>query len=279
MSENQKLITSFVKKNEKRKKADTSIDGMEEEDQQDEGAKRHNELLLILKGIQGTVTGLTSKFDALETKVTNLSTKYEEQKAQVENLLKRNTELQQENAEIKGEMGKMRQDLNVESFKRDQLENQDRKFCLEVSGVPQSDDEDPHKLVEKVMELAGATQRAAAIDIAHRKYAGGLIVRFHSRTDRDQVYDKRFQLKGKSSLNMDMDFVEKNDLYINESLTFDRSVLMKIVRDEVKVYNQGKPKEQKLKVKTVGGYIKVTDKRGKYQRINSKDDLLAIIRM
>lgn len=78
---------------------------------------------------------------------------------------------------------------------------------------------------------------------------------------------------------MDMGFVEKNDLYINESLTFDRSVLMKIVRDEVKVYNQGKPKEQKLKVKTVGGYIKVTDKRGKYQRINSKDDLLAIIRM
>ena len=123
------------------------------------------------------------------------------------------------------------------------------------------------------MGVAGAGAYGEAdIDMAHRKMAGGIIVRFHSRTVRNDVYDKRFNLQGKTSLDLGLGFTKKNDLYLNESLTFDRSVLLK-------VYNKDLPKDDKLKVKTQQGYIKVRDKSGDYQKINKIEDVKAIIRM
>ena len=278
----QSLITStFIKTTDsKRKIADTSMDGsVEEAVEIDEGAKRHNELLELLKGIQGSVSNLTTRFDNLESRVNSITVKYEEQNTQINNLLHRNTALQAENVEIRAEINKLRRDLDIESSKRDQLENQDRKYNLEISGVPFRRDEEPKELVAKVMGVAGAGAYGEAdIDIAHRKMAGGIIVRFHSRTVRNDVYDKRFNLQGKTSLDLGLGFTEKNDLYLNESLTFDRSVLMKEVRDELKVYNKNLPKDDKLKVKTQQGYIKVRDKSGDYQKINKIEDVKAIIR-
>ena len=127
------------------------------------------------------------------------------------------------------------------------------------------------------MEVAGAMHGEEAIDIAHRKAAGGFIVRFHSRSVRDEVYDRRFQLQGKSSLDLGKDFTVKNDLYINESLTFDRSVLMKQVRDRLKEYNKDLPKDDRRKCKTALGIIKVTDETKTYQKIftmKNLDDIL-----
>ena len=173
----------------------------------------------------------------------------------------------------------MRRDLEVESAKRDQLENQDRKYNLEISGVPITKDEDPKELVAKVMEVAGAMHGEDAIDIAHRKAAGGIIALFHSRSVRDEVYDRRFNLQGKSSLDLGKNFTVKNDLYINESLTFDRSVLMKQVRDRLKEHNKNLPKDDRRKCKTAQGIIKVTDETGTYQKIFTKKNLDDILNM
>ena len=99
----QSLITStFIKTTDsKRKIADTSMDGsVEEAVEIDEGAKRHNELLELLKGIQGSVSNLTTRFDNLESRVNSITVKYEEQNAQINTLLHRNTALQAENVEI-----------------------------------------------------------------------------------------------------------------------------------------------------------------------------------
>ena len=39
------------------------------------------------------------------------------------------------------------------------------------------------------------------------------------------------------------------DLYTNESLTFDRSVLMKVVRDKLRDFDKNLPKDDQMKAK------------------------------
>ena len=101
---------------------------------------------------------------------------------------------------------------------------------------------------------------------------GELIARFASRTTRDAVYECRFNLKGKNASNIG--FINNNSpLFINESLTFDRGVLMKAVRDKVKNKNMNRSKENKFRVKTAQGQIKIKKPEGAYQPISSLKDI------
>ena len=270
----QTLITSFV---QKRKLADTSMEEGSSEiiEERELNERRHKELLQTLADIGRRVTSIDTKFDTLERKVDFISEQYENQKTVCDNLLNQNTELKLENQSIRADISAIRHDLQVEIGKRDNLENQDRKYNLEFSGVPKKEDENPKQLVNKIMKAVGVNESIDTIDIAHRKMAGGIIARFKTRTVRDEVYGKRFALVGKSSRSLG--FTEDFQLYINESLTFDRSQLMKFVRDEVKTFNLNLPKERKLKVKTLHGVIKVKEPDGFYKSIVHKDDLLPLV--
>ena len=122
--------------------------------------------------------------------------------------------------------------------------------------------------------LNGSESAADTVDVAHRKASGGMIVCFKHRTARDEVYAKRFGLQGKSS--RDLGFLQPtrgNFIYINESLTFDRSVLMKKVRDCLADENEGKMKDENIKIRTRSGKIKVQDTNKNYKFVNNMDDL------
>ena len=82
------------------------------------------------------------------------------------------------------------------------------KFNLEFGGIPERPHEDAKHLLGKLFHLAKAAQTSDDIDIAHRKKSGGLICHFKTRTARDEVFGKRFELHGKSS--KDLGFSETN---------------------------------------------------------------------
>ena len=163
--------------------------------------------------------------------------------------------------------------LEHEAEMRDALEANGRLINLEISGVPKLEGETRDKCKEhvaKVMALVGSENDKSAIDVAHRKAGGGLIVKFKFREQRDEVYSKRFNLQGKTSLDLGFELPDKgNDLYLNESLSFDRSKLMKGIRDKLKILNAGKSKETRIKAKTANGVVKVQSRSGDYVPIHS----------
>ena len=100
--------------------------------------------------------------------------------------------------------------LQLEARKRDENENVQRKQCLEISGIPAPPNEKPADVADhvvKLMKLVCSTNNKSAIDDAHRKMSGGIIV--------------RFALTGKTSANLKGFPAPGNDLYINESLTLE----------------------------------------------------------
>jgi len=222
---------------------------------------------------------MDTRVAGLESKVTALEESASFQNAEIENLKNENSQLKAENRalslrldDVDTRMDQMEADLERESEMRDALETNTRKIYLELSGIPKKENEtdnDCKEAVGKLLTLIGSENGKECVDVAHRKYAGGIIIKFKSREQRNEVYSKRFNLFGKTSRELGFDLPEKgNPLYLNESLSFDRSCLMKDIRDRLKILNIGKSKETRIRAKTDNGVIKVQDRAGNYQKIS-----------
>ena len=171
---------------------------------------------------------------------------------------------------------------NKETAKRDDCEAFNRRLCLEINGVPKSITEtrdDCKSNVYKVIKLCGMTEAADknSIDDAHRKMGGGIIVKFKSRTDAMNLYSRRFQLKGQTSAALDgFAALPGQDLYINESLTLDRSRLRAQVSQKLKTLNIGVEKNDRIKLSTSDGVVTFTNRAGKWIKCRKLSDFDAV---
>ena len=108
-----------------------------------------------------------------------------------------------------------------------------------------------------VLQYISEEEGMISIDNAHCKMKSHMIVWFKDRESRNIVYGKRFQLTEKTSNEL-ADLPRRSegegiDMYINESLTLNRSRLVKQIRDHLRQINRHLPKERKMKFKTAGG--------------------------
>ena len=67
------------------------------------------------------------------------------------------------------------------------------------------------------------------VDVAHRLHSKlslpPIIVMFHSRTKRNEFYDKSKALRNITLKDLDLNFDENANIFVNESLTIQNSVL------------------------------------------------------
>ena len=159
---------------------------------------------------------------------------------------------------------------------QDENENNSRKFNLEFSGILKAEEETrekPKHYVKEIMKLIGSENNVDAIDVAHRKMSGAIIAHFRIRIQRDEVFDKRFALKGITSLDLGFRLPAKgNIIFINESLTFERSKLMAEVRKKQKIVNEGRDKDNKLRSKSAGRRLRIMKENREYVTITSIDE-------
>ena len=234
----------------------------------------------MVKEILNTVRRLDNRVEDMDRKIVNLEDGMNFASSEIAELKAENAELKAQNAAMASRMDNMETKMHEleiglvhESEMRDAAEANSRLIYLEISGIPKLEGEtrqDCKNNVGKVMALMGSENGVEAVDVAHRKFAGGYIVKFKSRCQRDEVYSKRFNLTGKTSL--DLGFINPTDgnpIYVNESLSFDRSKLMKEIRDRLKILNVGKNKDNRIKAKTENGVIKVHNRAGDYVKVTS----------
>ena len=163
--------------------------------------------------------------------------------------------------------------MKEEAKLRDDVDYNNRKYNLEMPGIPIVEKEDPSKPIQycrKMMELVGATSSTEALDIAHRKFNGGIIMRFKTRAARDEVYDKRFNLKSVTSIDFGFAHpIKGNLIFLNESLSHDRSILMQQIRIKMKLINQERSKEDRFKMHSVNGRVRVMDQQKEWRTVTS----------
>jgi chromosome segregation ATPase len=233
---------------------------------------------------------IDQKFDNLQVKVNELesglnflSVKQDEQLQQQVSLKADNEVLRRKLSSLELKLNGVENAIQGEAVKRDENENVQRKQCLEISGIPKPEESESETRkackdkVAAVLRFMGAEDATKSIDDAHRKMNGQMIVRFKDRESRNIVYDKRFTLTDKSSNDVPelptRPEGEGFDMYVNESLTLDRSRLAKRVRDSLKQINRRLPKERKIKFKTAGGNLFCENNlKSRYVRIRTWTD-------
>ena len=222
-----------------------------------------------------TVRQIKSDFSALSVKVNDIEQAVDYNSAEIAQLRAENEKLKDENSQIKTRVAKFEENLeNVsltvkrEAVLRDENENNSRKINLEFSGVPKAEGETrekPMQFVEEIMKLIGSENNVNTIDVAHRKMSGAIIARFKTRTQRDEVFDKRFALKGITSLNLGFRLPAKgNKIFINESLNFERSKVMADIRRKFKIVNEGRGKDNILRSESAGGRLCIMKENREY---------------
>ena len=180
----------------------------------------------------------TQSIDELQDKHTNLedsqkfiSKQFDYHKKIVENVTKKNKQLETENTKINNMVKSLQHQLQEEICKRDELEAYGRRTCVEIAGIPVTENENCKKIImatAKLMKVEGFCEDS--IDVVHRvsnKDSANIIAKFKNRSARDLFFENRWQLKGQIVHNLFSNLPDKENpylknksgIFVNESLT------------------------------------------------------------
>ena len=191
------------------------------------------------------------QFDLLKADVANLTTS-------VSTLSRKQADLTAENALMKEELlaikktiaiieekqrtteEKHKAELQEQAVARDDIEAQQRRYNLNVSGIVQLDkQEDCKKMVNDFLKKLVPSHDPNSLDICHRTASGQLICRFSTRSARDNIYASRHLLRNMTTQDFGLPGNSiKNKLYINENLTFYRAKIHKAARSANNTFNR-----------------------------------------
>ena len=226
------------------------------------------------------IEGKLSKLDHIEHSIDELKQKQVEQTSFSESLQFQVAALKDENAALTSKVEGFESAMKAEAQSRNDLERQQRRYNLEISGIAQANDkENTFDLVADFFKKLDAHFNPDCLDVAHRKKNGSIIVRFMSRKARDTIYGMRRQVRNKSA--GDYGYKPSSPsakLYINESLTFQDSRVARDARAACRAFNniyaQGDSNKHMLnKVVTGAGIVYHIDQGGNFHMIKEINDL------
>ena len=196
-------------------------------------------------------------------------------KGQVDSLVKENKglkskvkSLEEQLLESKKEVEESDERLNDIEARHDELEQYTRKFNLVIHGIPEHEDNVANALT--LGKLLQVNLTPGDIDIVHRMNTKSkdkprpIIARFSNYNAKSKLYKARLNLR---NMDLHMEDVGAEKIFINENLTAWRAELFKEARKVKKKYHNGK-------TWTIDGKIFLkTDTTAKVLRINSHEDL------
>ena len=228
----------------------------------------------IAKHFNEQVTSIKTEMGGLSTSQTFLSDELTEQKDAIKEITNKSVELEKENTLLNGRVIQLENELKTETQNRNDLEQYGRRIMVEISGIPSTVNENCLEIINKIANQTGLINYSPEyVDVVHRlssKPDSGIIVKFVSRTSRDNFYNARKHLKEKCA--SDFGFPGDNSkIYINESLTLANKTLYKLVRERCKTH--------KFEFSwTSNGQILVRRKKdSKAIRITNQNDLKKIL--
>ncbi|XP_068704333.1 uncharacterized protein [Montipora foliosa] len=197
--------------------------------------------------LKSSIKALTERCNELEKSQDFVSKKYDTAiaalqsvKSEISNLDKKHTtivnSLEEKLGELAGTIGRQDQSLYRVESALDETQQNLRRDCLEINGVPISSYENPNQLVKEVGLLAGVEIDDRHIAAAHKlpdskNVKNRLIVKFIQRDKREELYKHRKNLVGKNISHLPSVEDGNGKIFINESLTSYRKRLFGRIRE------------------------------------------------
>lgn len=194
------------------------------------------------------ISDLNTKFSKIEESQKFLSNKYDE----FLNSLQTTKKLVSDQGQrITDSIARIKQihDVNYnQDVAIDEIQQYQRRDCLEVTGIPMVPMEDTKSLVVELATAIGVEVYEEDISTAHRlpntkRVKDRLIVKFIRRDKREEFYKKRSNIKGKNTSclpsvksHYGQNISSHANIHINESLTAYRKRLFGMVNDFKKIH-------------------------------------------
>ena len=198
-------------------------------------------LLLMMASLEDFETLLDSKLEPIRERLDNLFKKMNDNQKALQDKIKNQDlkieSLKVENTHLANKL-QMYEDKYEEGLNN--LEQYSRRECVEISGIPERQDEDTNDLVMKVGSLIGLDISESDISVSHRLprrtysaavsdgpqassnvpyRAPNIIAKFIRRNIRDRFYKARKHLRNKSTKDLDSSRYSGDRIYISENLT------------------------------------------------------------
>ena len=154
-------------------------------------------------------------------------------KRTTEGLINRNISLETRMLKVEAEIRALRPSSEKINTELNTQENRNRRWCVEINGVPYTPNEKCVDIVEKIgklMEIENFDRR-----LWHKPPT--IILLFKSRSNRDNFCDNKLNLKGKTVEDIglfptpDTD-ITRNKIFVNESLSVITKTIFKKVGDK-----------------------------------------------
>ena len=163
------------------------------------------------------------------------------QKVMEENVYLKNQfkELKEENDIAQSEIVNLKARIGELEDMQDEMQQYQRKYNLEICGIPESEDENLKDVIEAIATEVDVEIDSTDIDIVHRlpsKFRPRpIIVKFSAYDDKKELYESRWKLRRYKGSNEILNGATK--VYINENLTTERKRLFAEARKRAKQYN------------------------------------------
>ena len=208
----------------------------------DDFNRRFNRLEVLIADLKKSLDAKYSEIDVrlndLQKSQSFICEQYENFRKVTNSLMADNTKLRNENEKLKAEVNILQRSVDQAHDDINSLEQYGRRSMFEISGIPRCDDEDVEAMVLSLCHKIGVQITPVDIEAAHRlsnKVTANIIVLMKSRKLRNDIFQRRSQLKGVSSHDIGVTSRPPNKLFINESLTRKNKELFSKVNDFKKV--------------------------------------------
>jgi len=125
------------------------------------------------------IKDLNKRVNDVEKAIDFYGKQYESQKKMSDNLLKSNTFLSEENKVLKTEINNLRADQEKQTCALNELQQYGRRECIEVSGVPPTDNEDSEEIImaiaKELVSPLKKTRYQLVIELRNQKMTQSLL--------------------------------------------------------------------------------------------------------
>eukprot|EP00794_Sanderia_malayensis_P008540 gene8540-biopygen6837 len=183
------------------------------------------------------LSDLDRRVKSVETSAEFISKQYDSQRKTTDYVLKSQANLEKENEDLKKQIKVLENNHEKQKMALNDLEQYGRRDCIEISGVPPSENENCEELTIQVAREMGVEIGAAELVACHRvrKSKGEpiIIAKFLNRKNKEKMMSKRKSLKGKTAGSMKLttnDNKAGSKIFVNESLTAANKNLYRLAR-------------------------------------------------
>ena len=191
--------------------------------QQQEDLKK--EVLSLKTNTQASIRALEANQQKLTDSQKFINEEFEKCKSKQENYEDRAKTAESKIVNLNAHFHSLQDTLRENCHQINDLEQYGRRCMVEISNIPVKPEESMKSIITALATNMNINNFSYNndVDAAHGLHSKlsppPIIVMFHSRTKRNEFYDKRKALRNITLKDLDLNFEENANIFVNESLT------------------------------------------------------------